>query len=63
MQAVEEVVDLFSRMQSPGLSETELKDLHAKIGRLAVDSDLLFQGLKQLTQSRRRNSSAAIIPI
>ncbi len=27
--------------------ETEVKDLHAKIGRLAVENDFLSQGLKR----------------
>ena len=46
-QAVEGLADVFSRGQSPGISEAEVKDLHAKIGRLAVENDFLSQGLKR----------------
>ena len=30
-----------------GPTEAEIKDLHAKIGRLAVENDFLSQGLKR----------------
>ena len=30
-----------------GISEAEVKDLHAKIGRLAVENDFISQGLKR----------------
>jgi len=33
--------------KTQGPSESELKDLHAKIGRLAVENDFLAQGLKR----------------
>ena len=46
-QAVEGLADVFSRGQSPGISEAEVKDLHAKIGRLAVENGFLSQGLKR----------------
>ena len=46
-QAVEGLADVFSRGQQPGISEAEVKDLHAKIGRLAVENDFLSQGLKR----------------
>lgn len=46
-QAVEGLSGVFSGAGKPaGPSETEIKDLHAKIGRLAVENDFLAQGLK-----------------
>lgn len=47
-QAMEGLADVFSRGGKPsGPSEAELKELHAKIGRLAVENDFLAQGLKR----------------
>jgi len=46
--AVDGLSGVFSeggKPQSP--SESEIKDLHAKIGRLAVENDFLAQGLKR----------------
>jgi len=41
-QAVEGMADVFSRGGKPeGPSEAEIKELHAKIGRLAVENDIL----------------------
>jgi len=46
-QAVEGLSGVFSEGGKPqGPSEPEIKDLHAKIGRLAVENDFLAQGLK-----------------
>lgn len=46
-QAVDGLSGVFSGGVSPqGPSESEIKDLHAKIGRLAVENDFLAQGLK-----------------
>ena len=40
-QAVEGMADVFARGgKLGGLSEAEVKELHAKIGRLAVENDL-----------------------
>ncbi len=47
-QAVEGLSGVFSeggRFQGP--SESEIKDLHAKIRRLAVENEFLAQGLKR----------------
>ena len=45
-QAVDGLSGVFSGGASPqGPSESEIKDLHAKIGRLAVENDFLAQGL------------------
>jgi len=33
--------------KAEGLNEAEVKELHAKIGRLAVENDFLSQGLKR----------------
>ena len=45
-QAVEGMADVFSKGDKPS-GPTEVKDLHAKIGRLAVENDFLSQGLKR----------------
>lgn len=47
-RAVDGLADVFSRGgKASGLSEAEIKELHAKIGRLAVENDFLSQGLKR----------------
>ena len=46
-QAVEGMADVFVRGKSTGVTEAEVKELHAKIGRLAVENDFLSQGLKR----------------
>ena len=45
--AVDGLSGVFSGGASPqGPSESEIKNLHAKIGRLSVENDFLAQGLK-----------------
>ena len=39
-QAVEGMADVFSGGKQSGPSEAEVKDLHAKIGRLVIENDL-----------------------
>ncbi len=47
-QAVDGMADVFARGgKAEGLTEAEVKELHAKIGRLAVENDFLSQGLKR----------------
>jgi len=47
-QAVEGLADVFTcGGKAEGPSEAEVKELHAKIGRLAVENDFLSQGLKR----------------
>ena len=47
-QAIDGMADVFSGGGKPkGPSEAEVKDLHAKIGRLAVENDFLSEGLKR----------------
>ena len=47
-QAVEGMADVFARGgKSDGPTEAEIKELHAKIGRLAVENDFLSEGLKR----------------
>ena len=47
-QAVEGMADVFTKGDKPaGPTEAEIKDLHAKIGRLTVENDFLSQGLKR----------------
>jgi len=48
LQAIDGMADVFSGGGKPtGPSEAEVKDLHAKIGRLAVENDFLSEGLKR----------------
>ena len=47
-QAVEGMADVFARSgKAEGSTEAEVKELHAKIGRLAVENDFLSEGLKR----------------
>ena len=47
-QAVEGMADVFARGGKPtGVSEADVKELHAKIGRLAVENDFLAHVLKR----------------
>lgn len=47
-QAAEGLADVFARGGKPdGVSEAEVKDLHARIGRLTIENDFLSQGLKR----------------
>jgi len=47
-QAMEGMAEVFAKGDKPnGPTEAEIKDLHAKIGRLAVENDFLSQGLKR----------------
>ncbi len=46
-QAVEGMADVFSGGKQSGPSGAEVKDLHAKIGRLVVENDFLSEGLKK----------------
>ena len=47
-QAVDGMADVFAHGgKAEGPSEAENKELHAKIGRLAVENDFLSQGLKR----------------
>lgn len=47
-QAMEGMADVFARGgKSEGPSDAEVKELHAKIGRLTIENDFLSQGLKK----------------
>ena len=46
-QAIDGMADVFSGGKQSGSTEAEIKELHAKIGRLAVENDFLFAGLKR----------------
>lgn len=46
-QAVDGMADVFSGGKQSGPSEAGGKDLHAEIGRLAVENDFLSEGLKK----------------
>ena len=47
-QAVEGMADVFARgAKLEGPTEAEVKELHAKIGRLAVENDFLSEGVKR----------------
>jgi transposase len=46
-QAIDGMADVFSGGKQSGPTEAEIKELHAKIGRLAVENDFLSEGLKR----------------
>lgn len=47
-QAIEGLTGVFSdKVKRAENNEAEVKELHAKIGRLAVENDFLSQGLKR----------------
>lgn len=46
-QAIDGMADVFSGGKQSGPTEAEVKELHAKIGRLAVENDFLSEGLKK----------------
>ena len=46
-QAIDGMVDMFSGSKQSDPTEAEVKELHAKIGRLAVENDFLSEGLKR----------------
>ena len=41
------MADVFSGGKQSGPTDSEVKELHAKIGRLAVENDFLSEGLKR----------------
>jgi len=51
-QAIEGMADVFSGGKQRCPTEAEVKELHAKIGRLAVENDFLSEGLKKRAQTR-----------
>ena len=47
-QAIEGMAGVFSdKVKKAEIKDNEIKDLHAKIGQLAVGNDFLSQGLKR----------------
>jgi len=47
-QAIDGLTGVFSdKVKKAENNETEVKELHAKIGKLAVENDFLSQGLKR----------------
>jgi len=47
-QAVEGLSEVFSQGdKSASVSEVDVKDLHARIGRLTIENDFLSRGLKR----------------
>ena len=46
-QAIDGMADVFSGGRQSCPTEAEIKELHAKIGRLAVENDFLSEGLKR----------------
>lgn len=45
--AIEGMADVFSGDKQSGPPEADVKNLHAKIGRLAVENDFLSEGRKR----------------
>ncbi|WP_406707721.1 IS3 family transposase [Tritonibacter mobilis] len=54
-QAIEGMADVFSGGKQSGPTEAEVKELHAKIGRLAVENDFLSEGLKKVSPAKKRS--------
>ena len=46
-QTIEGIADVFSGGKHSGPTEAKVKELHAKIGRLAVENDFVSEGLKR----------------
>ena len=46
-QAIEGIAHVFSGGKQRGSTEAEIKELHAKIAKLAVENDFLSEGLKR----------------
>lgn len=46
-QAIDGMADAFSCGKQSGPTEAEVKELHAKVGRLAVENNFLSAGLKR----------------
>jgi transposase-like protein len=46
-KAVDGMADVFSGGKQSGPTDAEVKELHAKIGRLVVENDFLSEGLKR----------------
>ena len=46
-QAIDGMADVISSGKPSGPTGAEVKELHAKIGRLAVENDFLSEGLKR----------------
>jgi transposase-like protein len=45
-RAIDGMADVFSGGKQSGPAEADIKELHAKTGRLAVENDFLLEGLK-----------------
>ncbi|WP_211267730.1 IS3 family transposase [Tritonibacter mobilis] len=54
-QAIEGMADVFSGGKQAGPTEAEVRELHAKIGRLAVENDFLSEGLKKVSPAKKRS--------
>lgn len=47
-QAIDGLAGVFSdKIKKPEGNDTQIKELHAKIGKLAIENDFLSQGLKR----------------
>ena len=54
-QAIEGMANVFSdKVKKAENKDGEIKELHAKIGQLAVENDFLSQGFKAMSPSERR---------
>nr|WP_227538428.1 IS3 family transposase [Tritonibacter mobilis] len=54
-QAIEGMADVFSGGKQSGPTEAEVKELHAKIGRLAVENDFLSEGAQKVSPAKKRS--------
>nr|WP_138923691.1 IS3 family transposase [Sulfitobacter sp. BSw21498] len=54
-QAIDGLTGVFSdKVRRAEVNEAEVKELHAKIGKLAVENDFLSQGLKPMSPTERK---------
>lgn len=54
-QAVEGLADMFSRGRSLGIGEVEMKDLRAKIGRLAVENEFFVARAREMSPVEKKS--------
>jgi transposase-like protein len=57
-QAIDGIADVFSGGKQSGPTEAEIKELHAKIGRLAVENDLYEEKFVDRRADARRCAPA-----
>ncbi len=54
-QAIEGMADVFSGGKQAGPTEAEVRELHAKIGRLAVENDFFIRRAQEVSPAKKRS--------